>query len=189
MPMAPRPNSMGLPASSNITSYWSNRRACDPPSASSALAAASPDTEPDSPVEADSSLVAPRRIQTGQNSLSAVAKNLVPQTGQVRASCRADPNSRPGCCMGSPGSGFTHSTLLQRRLAHRRVLGKQSGLGLPRKPSPPPSAWCDIYPQHLPLSCRSLSSRTRLYRRILADHESFSLFSSLSDTPALEIDL
>ena len=50
------------------------------------LAAANPDTEPDSPVEADSPLVAPRRIQTGQNSLSAVAKNFVPQTGHVRGS-------------------------------------------------------------------------------------------------------
>src|SRR6516164_9126536 len=75
---------MGLPASSNITSYWSNRRTCDPPSASSALAAANPDTEPDSPVAADSSPKAPFRTQTGQNSLSAVAKNFVPQTGQVR---------------------------------------------------------------------------------------------------------
>src|SRR6516162_3585675 len=117
---------MGLPASSNITSYWSNRRACDPPSASSALAAANPDAEPDSPVEADSPLVAPRRIQTGQDSLSPVAKNFVPQTGQVRASRRTDPSSGPGCSMGSPGSGFTASGLLQRRLAHRRERGKQT---------------------------------------------------------------
>src|SRR6516165_5746337 len=105
---------MGLPASSNVTSYWSNRRGCDPPLASSALAAANPDTEPDSPVEADSPLVAPRRIQTGQNSLSAVAKNLVPQTGQVRASCRTDPSSGSGCSKGSPVSGFTASAPLQR---------------------------------------------------------------------------
>src|SRR5215831_17616467 len=105
MPIAPRPNSMGLPASSNITSYWSNRRGCDLLSASSALAAANPDTEPDSPVEADSPLLAPRRIQTGQNSLSAAAKNFVPQTGQARASFCADPGSGSGCSIGSPGSG------------------------------------------------------------------------------------
>src|SRR6516165_12155433 len=107
MPMAPRPNSMGLPASSNITSYWSNRRACDPPLASSALAAANPDTEPDSPVEADSPLVALRRIQTGQNSLSAVAKNFVPQTGHVHVSRRADPSSLLGSSADPSGSGFT----------------------------------------------------------------------------------
>src|SRR6516165_6481771 len=107
MPMAPRPNSMGLPASSNMTSYWSNRRACDPPLASSALAAANPDTEPDSPVEADSQLVALRRIQTGQNSLSAAAKNFVPQTGHVRGSRCTDPSD----------SAFTASAVLERRLA------------------------------------------------------------------------
>jgi len=43
-----------------------------PEQVSDALAAANPHTEPDSLVEADSPLVAPRRIQTGQNSLSAV---------------------------------------------------------------------------------------------------------------------
>src|SRR5215831_3351425 len=101
MPIAPRPNSIGRPASSNITSYWSNRRACDPPSASSALAAANPDTEPDSP------LVAPRRIQTGQNPLSAVAKNFVPQTGQVRASCPIDPTFLPGSSTDPSDSAFT----------------------------------------------------------------------------------
>src|SRR5215469_17274377 len=106
MPIAPRPNSMGLPASSNITSYWSNRRVCNPPSASSALAAANPDTEPDSPVEADSPLVAPRRIQTGQNSLSVVAKNFVPQAGHVRGACGTDPSE----------SAFTASAVLERRL-------------------------------------------------------------------------
>src|SRR5215469_6063617 len=115
-PIAPRPNSMGLPASSNITSYWSNRRAWDPPSASSALAAANPDTELDSPLKADSPLVAPRRIQTGQNSLSAVAKNFVPQTGQVRASGCADPSSLPGSSTDPSDSAFTASAVLQRRL-------------------------------------------------------------------------
>src|SRR6516165_4328452 len=154
MPMAPRPNSMGLPASSNITSYWSNRRGCDPPLASSALAAANPDTEPDSPVEADSPLVAPRRIQTGQNSLSPVAKNFVPQTGQVRASCCGDPSSLPG----PSDSAFTASALLQRRQVRRRARGKWTDVGCLRKTSLPPRAWCAIDPQHLPLSCRSLSS-------------------------------
>src|SRR5215467_14263541 len=119
---------MGLPASSNITSYWSNRRACDPPSASSALAPANPDTEPDCPVEADSPLVAPRRIQTGQNSLSAVAKNFVPQTGQVRASGCANPSSLPGSSTDLPDSAFTDSALLQRRLAARIASGKQTDL-------------------------------------------------------------
>src|SRR5215469_2230614 len=121
MPIAPRPNSMGLPASSNITSYWSNRRTCEPPSASSALAAANPDTEPDSPVEADSPLVAPRRIQTGQNSLSAVAKNLVPQTGHVRGSRGSDPGFELGSTTGSPDSVFTASALLRRRLKLYRL--------------------------------------------------------------------
>ena len=116
MPMAPRPNSMGLPASSNITSYWSNRRACDPPSASSALPAANPDTEPDSSVAADSAPKAPRRMQTGQNSLSAVAKNFVPQTGHVHGSCGTDPRFLPGSSTGSPDSGFTASAVLRRRL-------------------------------------------------------------------------
>src|SRR6516225_9112190 len=83
MPIAPRPNSTGLPSSSNITSYWSNRRGCDPPSVSRGLSA-DPDTELSSPIASDSSSVAPRRIQTGQNPLSAAAKNFVPQTGQVR---------------------------------------------------------------------------------------------------------
>jgi hypothetical protein len=46
---------------------------------------ADPDTKLGSPVAEDSPLVAPRRIQTGQNPLSAMAKNFVPQTGQVRA--------------------------------------------------------------------------------------------------------
>src|SRR6516165_7948947 len=86
---------MGLPASSNITSYWSNRRACDPRSACSVLAANS-DTEPDSPVEADSAPKALFRIQTGQNSLPAVVKNFVPQTGQVRDSRCTNPSSLPG---------------------------------------------------------------------------------------------
>src|SRR6516162_9673589 len=134
MPMAPRPNSMGLPASSNVTSYWSNRRGCDPPLASSALAAANPDTEPDSPVEADSPLVAPRRIQTGQNSLSAAAKNFVPQTGHVRGSRCRDPSD----------FAFTASAVLERRLAH----GYR------------PESW-QPGPRYLPLSCRLLSSGTR----------------------------
>src|SRR5215469_16509669 len=120
MPIAPRPNSMGLPASSNITSYWSNRRGCDPPSASSALAPANPDTEPDSPVEADSPLVAPRRIQTGQNSVSAVAKNFVPQTGQMPASGCADPSSLPGSSTDPPDSGFTASVFLRQRFTGER---------------------------------------------------------------------
>src|SRR6516225_10841351 len=116
MPIAPRPNSIGLPASSNITSYWSNRRACDTPAASSALAAANPHTELASPVAADSPLVAPRRIQTGQNPLSAVAKNFVPQIGQVRGTCCADPGSLPGSSTDPSGSAFTASAVLQRRL-------------------------------------------------------------------------
>src|SRR5215469_2764233 len=124
---------MGLPDSSNITSYWSNRRAWDPSSASSALAAANPDTEPDSPVEADSPLVAPRRIQTGQNSLSAVAKNLVPQTGHVRSSRCTDPSD----------SAFTASAVLERRLAHGS------------RPE-----FLQLGPRYLPLSCPSLSSET-----------------------------
>src|SRR6516162_5742486 len=136
---------MGLPASSNITSYWSNRRACDPPSASSALAAANPDTEPDSPVEADSSPVAPRRIQTGQNPLSAAVKNFVPQTGQVRASCWTDPASLPGSSTEPPDSGFTGSAVLRRRLAH----------------DSPPQAW-QLGRRRLPRRCRSLSSGTQL---------------------------
>src|SRR6516164_6098218 len=107
---------MGLRASSNITSYWSNRRACDPPLASSALPA-DPNTEPDSPVAADSPPKALCRIQTGQNSLSAVAKNFVPQTGQVRAFCRTDPGSLPGSSTDPPDSAFTTSAVLQRRLA------------------------------------------------------------------------
>src|SRR5215831_16841159 len=135
---------MGLQASSNVTSYWSNRRACDPPLASSALAPANPDTEPDSPVEADSPLVAPRRIQTGQNSLSAVAKNFVPQAGQVRASCCTDPSD----------SAFTASTVLERRLAH--------GFR--------PESWQPV-PRYLPLSCRSLSSETAFAGKTLADRE------------------
>src|SRR5215471_17915345 len=133
---------MGLPASSNITSYWSNRRACDPPSASSALAAANPDSESDSPVEADSPLVAPRRIQTGQNPLSAVAKNFVPQTGQVRASCWTDPRSLPGSSTDPPDSAFTASAVLERRLAHRRESGSD------------PQSW-QPGPRHLPPSCCS----------------------------------
>src|SRR6516165_5721411 len=129
---------MGLPASSNITSYWSNRRGCDPPSVSRELSA-DPDTELGSPIASDSSPVAPRRIQTGQNPLSAAAKNFVPQTGQVRASRCADPSSLPGSCKDPPDSGFTASALLQRRLAHRRARGRQTDFGCPRKPSPPPT--------------------------------------------------
>src|SRR6516225_6889544 len=110
MPIAPRPNSMGLPASSNMTSYWSNRRARDPPSASSALAAADPDTEPDSPVEADSPLVAPRSIHTGQYPLSAVPKNFVPQTGHVRGSRCTDPSSLPGSSTDPSDSAFKASS-------------------------------------------------------------------------------
>src|SRR5215472_15819086 len=100
---------MGLPASSNITSYWSNRRACDPPSASSALAAANTDTEPDSPVALDSAPKALFRIQTGQNSLSAAAKNFVPQIGQVRGSCGTDRGFVPWSSTGFPDSVFTAS--------------------------------------------------------------------------------
>src|SRR5215469_5701360 len=113
MPIAPRPNSSGLPPSSNITSYWSNRRGFDAPSVSRGLSAG-PDTEPGSPAAADSPLVAPRRIHTGQYPLSAVAKNFVPQTGQVRASCPIDPSSELGSSTGSPASGFTASAPLQR---------------------------------------------------------------------------
>ena len=108
-------------------------------------------------------------------SLSAVPENFVPQTGQVRASCCANPSSLPGSSTDPPDSVFTAS-LLQRRLAHRRARGKQTDLGCPRKPSPPPSRWCEIGPQHLPLSCRSLSSGTPLSRRILADREDFFTF-------------
>jgi len=82
-------------------------RTCGVPSVSSGLAA-DPDTEPDSPVAFDSGPKALCRIQTGQNSLSAVAKNLVPQTGQVRASR----------CIGPSDSAFTASVVLERRLAH-----------------------------------------------------------------------
>src|SRR6516162_9532020 len=144
MPIAPRPNSIGLPASSNITSYWSNRRDCDPPSVSRGLSA-DPDTELSSPIASDSSPVAPRRIQTGQNSLSAAAKNFVPQTGQVRASCWTDPASLPGSSTEPSDSAFTDSAVLRRRLAHGSL----------------PQAW-QLGRRHLPLSCRSVSSGTQL---------------------------
>jgi hypothetical protein len=120
------------------------------------------DAELGSSVNADSAPKALFRIQTGQNCLSAVAKNFVPQTGHVRGSRGKDLSD----------SAFTASAVLERRLAH----GSRSESWQPG-------------PRYLPLSCHSLSSRTRLYRRIVADQEFFSLFSSLSDTPALEIDL
>jgi hypothetical protein len=94
---------------------------------------AGPDIGPGSCVAADSAPIAPWRIQTGQNSLSAVAKNFVPQTGQVRASGCADPSD----------SAFTASAVLERRLAH----GSR------------PESW-QPGPRYLPLSCRSLSSET-----------------------------
>ena len=78
--------------------------------------------------------------------------------------CCTDPSSGPGCSTDPPDSGFTDSALLQRRLTDH-------------------SAWCEIDPQHLPLSCRLLSSGTRLYRRILADWKFFSLFSSTLAPP------
>src|SRR6516225_202780 len=145
MPIAPQPNSIGLPASSNITSYWSNRRACDPPSSSPVLAEADPDSEPASPVALDSAPKALFRIQTGQNSLSAVAKNFVPQTGQVRASCCTDPSSLPGSSTEPPDSGFTDLAVLRRRLAHDF----------------PPQAW-QLGRRRLPRRCRSLSLGTQL---------------------------
>ena len=145
MPIAPRPNSIGPPPSSNITSYWSNRRGCDVPSVSRGLSA-DPDPELGSPVAADSAPKALFRIQTGQNSLPAVAKNFVPQTGHVRDSRCPDPSD----------SAFTAPAVLERRLAHgSRPESSQPG------------------PRYLPLSCRSLSSGTRLYRQILADREIF----------------
>src|SRR6516165_8797192 len=132
MPIPPRPNSIGLPSVSSITSYWSNRRCCNAPPVSRGLSA-DPVTEPGSPVAADSPLLAPRRIQTGQKSLSAVVKNFVPQTGQVCASCCRDPSD----------SAFTAPAVLERRLAH--------GFR--------PESW-QPGPRYLPLSCRSLSSET-----------------------------
>src|SRR6516162_9621476 len=155
---------MGLPASSNITSYWSDRRACDPLSASSALAAANPDTEPDSPVEADSPLEAPRRIQTGQNSLSAVAKNFVPQTGQVRASCCTDPGPVLGSSAGFLDSAFTALALLHWRFAHDFL----------------PQSW-KLDPCHLPLSCRSLSSGTHFELNTNGTAQIFHYFRLRSD--------
>ena len=74
---------------------------------SSLLTGANSDTEPDSPVATDSAPKAPRKIQTGQNSLSVVAKNFVPQIGQVRASCCPDPNSLQGSSSDPPDSVFT----------------------------------------------------------------------------------
>src|SRR6516164_2500530 len=132
MPIAPRPNSIGLPSSSNITSYWSNRRGCDAPSFSRGLSA-DPDTELDSLVALDSAPKALFRIQTGQNSLSAVVTKFVPQTGHVRGSRCTDPSD----------SAFTASAVLERRLAH----GSR------------PEPW-QPGPRYLPLSCRSPSSRT-----------------------------
>src|SRR5215469_10795581 len=108
MPIAPRPNSIGLPPSSNIASYWSNRRGCDAPSVSRGLST-DPDTEPGSPAAEDSLPVAPRRMQTGQSTLSAVAKNFVPQTGHVRGSCDRDPGFVQGSSTGFPDSVFTAS--------------------------------------------------------------------------------
>src|SRR5215472_15773648 len=131
---------MGLPASSNITSYWSNRRGCGAPSVSRGLSA-DPDTELSSPIASDSSPKALFSIQTGQNSLSAVAKNFVPQTGQVRASCCVDPSSLPGSSTDPPGSAFTTAAVLERRLAR----GSR------------PESW-QPGPRYLPLSCRSHSS-------------------------------
>ena len=80
------------------------------------MLAANSDIEPDSPVAADSPPKALCRIQTGQNSLSAVAKNFVPQTGQVRASCCTDLGSLPGSLIGSPDSVFTASVFRRRVL-------------------------------------------------------------------------
>ena len=91
------------------------------------------------PAAVDSPLGAPRRIQTGQKSLSPAAENFVPQTGQVRASCCTDPGSLPGSSRDPPDSAFTASAVLQRRFAHRSP--SQSW-----RPGPP----------HLQLSCRSL---------------------------------
>src|SRR6516162_7598871 len=141
MPMAPRPNSMGLPASSNMTSYWSNRRACDPALASSALAAANPDTEPDSPVAADSGPKALFRIQTGQNPLSAEAKNFVPQTGQVRDSCSTAPRWVPRLLTGFRDCLFAALAVIRsdqsrRRAREPRAFHYQRGSRNPRPPDP-----------------------------------------------------
>jgi len=105
------------------------------------------DTGSGSPGAADSPPVAPRKIQTGQNPLSAVAKNLVPQTGQVCASCCTDTTSLPGSSTDPPDSAFTAPAVLQRRLSQRRARGSL------------PQAW-QLVPRHLPLSCRSVSSGT-----------------------------
>src|SRR6516165_7987692 len=125
MPIAPRPSSIGRPLPSNITSYFSNRRTRDPPSASLALAAAKPDSEPDSPVAEDSAPEALCRIQTGQNSLSAVAKNFVPQTRQVRTSSGTDPGFVAGSSTGYPDSVFTASAICENAgnliVHHRKV--------------------------------------------------------------------
>src|SRR5262249_62131653 len=81
----------------------------------------------------NSALKALLRIQTGQNSLAAVATNFVPQTGHVRDSRCTDPSD----------SAFTASAVLERRLVH----GSLSESWQPG-------------PRYLPLSCRSLSSET-----------------------------
>ena len=162
---------MGLLAASNITSYWSNRRGCDAPSASSALAAADPDAEPDSPVAADSAPKALFRIQTGQNSLSAVATKFVPQTGQVRDSRCTNPNPLPGSPTAPPGSAFTASAVLRRRLAY----GSR------------PEFW-QPGPRYLPLSCRSLSSRLSSQANTSGSGRFLHFFSSGADTQAPQID-
>ena len=113
-------------------------------------------TEPSSPIAADSPLAAPRRIQTGQKPLSAVAKNFVPQTGQVRASCWSDRASLPGSSTDPPDSAFATPALLWRRLAHS---------------SSPQSS--QLGPRHLPVSCRSLSSGTHFERNSNGTAKSF----------------
>jgi hypothetical protein len=109
--MAMGANSIGVPASSNnhfiVLKPASLRCTFRLP-----RVVGDPDTEPRSPVVADSPPVAPRRIQTGQNPPSAVAKNFVPQIGQVRVSCCIDPGSLLGSSTGPQDSGFTASALL-----------------------------------------------------------------------------
>ena len=78
-----------------------------------------------SPIAASSPPKALRRIQTGQNCLSAVAKNFVPQTGQVRASCSTDPSWPSGSLTGFSDSPFT-ALALRQRSAHRRARESRS---------------------------------------------------------------
>ena len=59
----------------------------------------------------------------GQNPLSAMTKNFVPQVGQMRTSCCTDLGSLLRSSSASPESVFTASIVLRRRSAHRRARG------------------------------------------------------------------